>query len=97
MLKDFVDLFQSEPVKPYDLGLGSENRGQYAACLLLAVYVNNYPAFVFPVKTPEFGVRQVMGAGLEEDLNGESTRPFFRFMRNLDKKFCHFTTPPFLM
>jgi hypothetical protein len=97
MQKDFVDLLQSELAKSHDLGLGPENGGQYATSLFLAVYLDNNPCFMFPIKAPEFRVRQVMGTGVEKDLNGKSTRLFFGFMRNLDKKFCHFTTPPFLM
>jgi hypothetical protein len=80
----FVDLFQLEPVKAYDFSLGSVNGRQYAAGLLLAVYLNDYPSFMISVIAAEFRIREVMRPRLEKDLNGMKAGLFFRFMRDFN-------------
>ena len=86
----FVDLLQLEPIKAYDLSLGSVNWRQYGAGLLLAVYLDYYPRFMISVIAAEFCIREVMRSRLEKDLNGVEAGLFFRFMRDFNEKFRHF-------
>jgi len=85
----FVDLLQREPVKAYDLGMGSVNGRQYAARLLLAFYIDDYPRFMISVIAAEFRIREVMRSRLEKNLNGMEAGLFFRFMRDFNQKFRH--------
>jgi hypothetical protein len=85
-----VDLFHRELIQRDNLGLRAKSWRQDAPCLLLAISLHGYPSGMLPVHAPPVGVRYVMRAGREKNLNNASTCQLFILMMNFNEKSLHF-------
>lgn len=87
--QELVDFRQGELIELHDLGMGAISGRQYGSGLVFVLYVHKEPCFVNPVLATPVGMRQEMGATLEENLDGTRACHRFRLVWNFNQKSGH--------
>jgi hypothetical protein len=95
-VKDLVDLVQVKFIELNNFCMISVFRGEYSACFLLIIDINDYPGFMIPVEAAEVGISKKMRSGPEQGLDGTGTRNRIRVVRHFNKKFRHVVSFPFI-